>query len=293
MNLRVVLTAVLLAAGPAIAAESHPVSMWKIQGDGNVVYLLGSVHLLRRDDHPLPAVIEAAYDDAESLYMELDMDALDPIAVQAASNRLGLIEGGGTLAQVMGDARYAEAARLAAAMDVPFDLLSKTEPWLAAVTVEQMALLRIGFNPLYGIEMHMAMKASQDGKPIDGFETVDEQLEFLDGLSLDAQINLLMQTLAEGAGLESLMDDMIDAWRHGDVGFLERMMLEDMSASPELYKTIVVDRNRRWAGVIEELLDDERDYLVVVGALHLVGDDGLPALLSGRGNSIGQMHESF
>jgi len=184
-------------------------------------------------------------------------------------------------------------ARVAAAVDVPFDLLSKTEPWLAAVTVEQMALLRIGFNPLYGIEMHMAMKASQDGKPIDGFETVDEQLEFLDGLSLDAQINLLMQTLAEGAGLESLMDDMIDAWRHGDVGFLERMMLEDMSASPELYKTIVVDRNRRWAGVIEELLDDERDYLVVVGALHLVGDDGLPALLSGRGNSIGQMHESF
>ena len=293
MSMRLLLSILLLVAGPAVAQGSHPVSMWKIEGGDNVVYLLGSVHLLRRDDHPLPAVIEAAYDDAESLYMELDMDELDPAAVQAASNRLGLIDGGGTLAQVMGDARYAEAATLAAAMDIPFELLSRTEPWLAAVTVEQMALLRIGFNPLYGIEMHLAMKASQEGKPIDGFETVDEQLRFLDGLSIDAQIDLLMQALADGAALEALMDEMIDAWRHGDVAFLERMMLEDMSAMPELYETIVVDRNRRWADAIEELLDDDQDYLVVVGALHLVGDDGLPALLSGRGIEIGQMHESF
>jgi uncharacterized protein YbaP (TraB family) len=285
--------AFLLAASLVAAAEPHPVTLWKAEGSRNSVYLLGSVHLLRREDHPLPTVIESAYEDAEALVMELDMDELDPAAVQATTNRLGLITGDATLEDVIGAERYAESAKLATAMDIPFELLSKTEPWLAAITIEQMALLRIGFNPLYGIEMHMAMKASVDGKPIDGLETIEEQLDFLDGLSLDAQVELLLQTLREGAEIELLMDDMIGAWRHGDVEFLEEMMLEGMSASPELYRTIVADRNRRWADVIAGLLAENDDYLVIVGALHLVGDDGLPALLSERGIRIGQMHESI
>lgn len=292
-NSRALLIALLsLAAGP-VSAEPHRVSMWQIEGDDNIVYLLGSVHLLRREDHPLPAVIEAAYSNADALIMELDMDDLDPIAVQTASNRLGLIQGDDTLAELIGSEQYAEATRLAADLDLPFELLEKTEPWLAAVTIDQMILLRFGFNPLYGIELHMAMKATQDGKTIDGLETVEEQLGFLDGLSLSAQTELLMQSLNNAREVEPLMDDMVRAWRNGDVEFLEDMMLEEMSATSELYETIVSSRNRRWTEQIVELLDDRQDYLIVVGALHLVGDDGLPALLSGRGITIGQMHETF
>ncbi|MEO1201603.1 MAG: TraB/GumN family protein [Pseudomonadota bacterium] len=275
------------------AADTHPVSLWKAEGKTNVVYLLGSVHLLRRQDHPLPDVIEAAYDDADFLYMELDMDDLDPTLVQAASNRLGLIQGEDTLADLIGADRYAEASRLAAELDLPFEMLAKTEPWLAAVTLEQMVLLRIGFNPLYGIEMHMAMKSTQDGKPIEGLETIEEQLEFLDGLSLDAQTELLIQTLEEGAGIEATMDDLVRAWRHGDTDYLERAMLDEMAEYRELYETIVAERNRRWTDTIAGLMDDDRNYLVVVGALHLIGEDGVPALLSARGIDIGQMHESL
>ena len=289
----VVLLLTCLALSAGAWANTHPVSMWKVEGKNNIVYLLGSVHLLRRQDHPLPAVIEAAYDDADFLYMELDMDDLDPTAVQAASNRLGLIEGDATLEDLIGTSQYAEASRLAAAMDLPFEMLARTEPWLAAVTLEQMVLLRLGFNPLYGIEMHMAMKSAQDGKPIEGLETIEEQLEFLDGLSLAAQTELLMQTLAEGVDIEATMDDMVRAWRHGDTAYLQQEMLDSMAESRELYETVVAERNRRWTDTILGLLDDEQNYLVVVGALHLIGDDGLPALLSGRGIDIGQMHESL
>ena len=289
----ILLMTLVVAVAFEVRAETTSVSLWKAQGDSNTVYLLGSIHLLRREDHPLPAAIEAAYDESDAIYMEIDMDDIDPAAVQASSNRLGLIPGDGTLEDIIGADNYAESARLAAEMDIPFEMLSKTEPWLAAITVEQMALLRIGFNPLYGIEMHMAMKASQDGKPVDGFETIDEQLEFLDGLSLDAQIELLMQSLREGAAIESSMDDLIRAWKHGDVDYLEDVMLESMSTTSELYKTIVADRNHRWADTIETLLSHDDDYLIIVGALHLVGDDGLPALLSARGVQIGQMNDTF
>lgn len=286
--------ATLLVCLPCVAlADAHPVTMWLAEGNNNRIYILGSVHLLRRQDHPLPNIMDTAYDDAEALIMEVDMDDLDAAALQISTNQLGVIHDDRTLRDFMGDGLYEQAVVAAEQMDIPFDMLSKTEPWFAAITIEQLALSRIGFNPLYGIEMHMTMKATQDGKSIEGLETVEDQLEILDGLSLDAQNNLLMQTLAEGKNIEALMDDMIRAWRNGDVDYMEETILDDMAQYPELYKSIVVDRNRRWVDIIEELLDDNDDYLIVVGTLHLIGEDGVPALLAKRGVRIGQLNESL
>jgi len=272
-------------------SAGHPVTMWMAEGAANRVYLLGSVHLLRAQDHPLPQVIDDVYDDAETLYMELDMDDLDPLLMQATINRLGMLDEGTSLQDVVGVELYAEAKARAAELDLPLEMLERTEPWLAAITVEQLALSRIGFNPSYGVEMHLLRKATSDGKEILGFESVEQQLAYLDGLSLDAQRDLLMQTLAESAAIQDLMDDLILAWRSGDIDYLERTLLEDVSGYPELYDTIVASRNRLWVDTIDALLEQREDYLVVVGALHLVGEDGVPQLLEQRGVRITQMHE--
>ena len=267
----------------------HPVTMWMAEGATNRVYLLGSVHLLRKQDHPLPDVIDTAYDDAETLFMELDMDDLDPLAMQATVNRLGLLGEDESLESVLGEDLYAEAESIAADLDIPLTMLERTEPWYAAITVEQLALSRIGFNPLYGVEMHLLQKAARDGKPIHGFESVDEQLAFLDGLSIEAQRELLMQTLAESKGIGEIMDELIAAWRTGDIAYMENTLLTDVANYPELYETIVADRNRSWVDTIDKLLDESDDYLIIVGALHLVGDDGVPTLLQRRGYTVTQM----
>jgi uncharacterized protein YbaP (TraB family) len=279
---------------PALAladSAGHPVTMWMAEGTSNRVYLLGSVHLLRAQDHPLPQVIDNVYDDAETLYMELDMDDLDPLLMQSTINRLGMLDDGTSLRDVMGDDLYAEAMTVATELDIPLEMLERTEPWFAAITIEQLALARIGFNPSYGVEMHLLQKATRDGKAILGFESVEQQLAYLDGLSLDAQRELLMQTLTESATIREIMDDLILAWRSGDIDYLEQTLLEDVSGYPELYDTIVANRNRLWVDTIDELLQQGEDYLVVVGALHLVGKDGLPQLLEQRGVRILQMHE--
>ncbi len=277
----------------AVLADSAgtPVTMWMAEGSGNRVYLLGSIHLLREQDHPLPQIIADAYEDAETLYMELDMDDLDPLVTQATINRLGMLEEGISLRQVMGEELYAEAAAAASELEIPLEMLDRTEPWYAAITVEQLVLARIGFSTAYGIEMHLLRKASGDGKEILGFETLEQQLGYLDGLSLEAQRELLMQTLTEGAVIREIMDDLISAWRSGDIDYLEQTLLADLSGYPELYDTIVADRNRLWVDTIDDLLDDGEDYLVIVGALHLVGEDGVPRLLEQRGIRIIQMHE--
>jgi len=270
-------------AAPRAVADAHPLTMWLVEGASNRVYLLGSVHLLRPGDYPLPSRIESAYEDAETLVMELDMDDLDPVATQSLVSRLGMLPAGGSLADVMGPEAYSRALELASELDLPLDMLSTVEPWLAAITIEQLALSRIGFNPAYGVESHLVGKAAADGKDILGLESIEEQLTFLDGLSIDAQRSLLLQTLVESSELEATMDELIDAWRHGRVDVLERTMLEDMSEFEELYDALVVERNRAWTERIGELLAGSDDYLVVVGALHLIGDDGLPAMLSERG----------
>ena len=281
----------LLPVAALADSAGHPVTMWMAEGAANRVYLLGSVHLLREQDHPLPQVIDNVYDDAETLYMELDMDDLDPLLMQSTINRLGMLDEGTSLRDVMGDDLYAEAMAVAAELDMPLEMLERTEPWFAAITVEQLALARIGFNPSYGVEMHLLRKATRDRKPILGFESVEQQLAYLDGLSLDAQRDLLMQTLTESAAIREIMDDLILAWRSGDIDYLEQSLLEDVSGYPELYDTIVANRNRLWVDTIDELLEHEDDYLVVVGALHLVGEDGVPQLLQQRGVRITQMHE--
>ena len=199
---------------------------------------------------------------------------------------------GTTLADLMGEELFAEAQEAAAIIDIPLDMLTQSEPWLAAMTVELMMLYRIGFNPMLGVEMTMVNRATADGKPVEGLETVDEQLAFLDGLPLEAQREMLLQTLEESAAIGESVDDMIDAWHRGDTAALEEQLLSSIEAQPELHDALLVSRNQRWTATITEWLDDERDYLVVVGALHLVGDDGVPALLADKGIGIHQLSES-
>ncbi len=280
----------LLLALPAIAnADGHPLPMWQINGTSNRIYLLGSVHLLREQDHPLPAAIEAAYEDADTLIMELDMDDIDPVATQALINDLGMIKGGGTLSELMGADLYAEAAKIADEISIPLAMLSSTEPWLAAINIEQLILMRIGFDPQFGVESFLMSKAAIDHKEILGLETIEEQLGFLDRMSLDAQRSLLMQTLTESGDMENMMDELVAAWRHGDIEYLEENMLAEMQDYPELYEALVVARNRNWTKQIEALLSHDQDYLIIVGALHLIGEDGVPSMLRELGRESVQM----
>ena len=280
-----------LAGTAAAGNEGHPVTLWRIAGATNSVYLLGSIHLLREQDHPLPGVIDKAYDDADVIVMEIDMDDVDPVYTQAAFNRAGVLQDGTTLQDLMGEEAFTAASEAAAAIDIPLDMLAKSEPWLAAITVELMLLYRIGFDPALGVEMTMTQRAAADGKPIEGLETIDEQLAFLDGLPIDAQREMLLQVLSEGAAMSESIGELIEAWHHGDTATLEDAVLSSAVGLDELNEVLVNSRNRRWAETISTWLDDEQDYLIVVGALHLVGEQGVPALLEKRGFGIHQLSE--
>lgn len=278
----------LLLVLPGLAfGQSLP--LWKVDGSSNTVYLLGSIHLLRAPDYPLPDRIYEAYEDADRLVMELDLDDIDPMRIQTLVARLGSLPAGRSLEAVLGEEHYARAAELAAAAGLDIGAFAGAKPWLTAITVEQIVLQQLGFDPALGIEQHFLGRAANDNKPVAGLETIEQQLGFLDGLSAEAQRELLLQTLETAPNLGPAMDDLLGAWRRGDAAFLEANLLEDMRNYPEIHEAVVVQRNRQWVEDILGRLDDGIDYLIIVGTLHLVGEEGLPALLTRNGESVEQL----
>ncbi len=278
----------VLAPLPA-GAEALP--MWTVRGAANEVHLLGSIHFLKPGRDALPPAVLAAYADAGALVMELDLDNLDPVAAQATMQRLGVDPRGRTLEILLGPRDYATATARAA--EAGFDLtpLAGVEPWLAALMVSQLQLARLGYDASAGVEQQLVILAARDGKEITGLETLDEQLGALDGLPPSVQSAFLLQTLDDAATMDEQVEAIVRAWRSGDSQALATEFLDGLREQPTLYRRLVVDRNRAWVRQLERLLDDRRDYLVVVGTLHLVGPDSVIAMLERGGYRPQQAHD--
>ena len=275
----------LFAAGSNAADQQHV--LWSLEGKSNTVYLLGSVHFLRPSEQ-IPAAIDSAYADAEQLLMEIDMDDLDPVEAQQAALELGMLPNGETLEQQLGAKAYAKVSEHARTMGIEPMMLNRFRPWLAALTLVQLHLVKMGLDPNSGIEQRFVARAATDKKEIKGLETLREQLAMMANLPIEQQREFLLYSVEDTERATREIDELIAAWRAGDTRGLAKLMTEGFEKYPELYRPMTVDRNRKWIDPIEGLLDDKDDYLVVVGALHLVGKDSVIDLLEKRGHKIKQ-----
>lgn len=279
-----------LAIGP-VPAGADLLPMWTVRGATNEVHLLGSIHFLKPGRDVLPPAVLAAYDDAGALVMELDLDDLDPLAAQTTMQQLGVDPRGRTLEALLGPRDYAAASARATAAGLDLAPLAGVEPWLAALLVSQLQLARLGYDASAGVEQQLVALAARDGKEITGLETLDEQLGALDELPPSVQSAFLLQTLEDAATMDEQVEAIVRAWRRGDSQALATEFLDGLRGQPTLYRRLVVDRNRAWVRQLEGLLDDRRDYLVVVGTLHLVGPDSVIAMLERGGRRPQQAHD--
>jgi uncharacterized protein len=277
------LAALAHGCGLATAADTTPLhTLWSVSGKSNTVYLLGSVHFLKPSEK-LPAVIDLAYRDAEALVMELDMDDLDPVATQSITLELGMLPAERTLEQEVGADTYGKVREQARTLGIDPRVLNRFRPWLAAMTLAQTQLIRMGLDPSSGVEQRLTALAVRDRKPIAGLETMRDQLGMLATLPAAQQREFLLYSVEETERATQEIDQLIAAWRAGDTSRLARLLEEGFERYPDLYRPLTVDRNRRWIPAIEALLDDADDYLVVVGTLHLVGNESVIDLLERRG----------
>jgi len=261
------------------------VPLWSVQApDGaSTVLVLGSVHLLRPADQPLPPAVHDAYRRAERIMVELDPAQLEPAATQAALARIGISAPGRSVAESLQPAEWRRAETLASDAGLDLQAVSMMEPWFASIVLYTDALRASGYEADLGVDQQVTAWAQRDGKPVIGLETLEEQLMLFKTLGAARQREILLKTLEDAAALETDTAALVADWRAGDAGALAARLATDFEGYEDLRDSIVIRRNRAWLAPVEGLLALPGTSLVVVGALHVVGPDGLPRLLEARG----------
>jgi uncharacterized protein YbaP (TraB family) len=273
----------LFGASLGARADAAHHILWEVKGKHNTIYLLGSVHMLKVADSALPAAALHAYAMSKFLVMELDLNGVGAESLLESGAELETLPEGQSLADAAGPQLYAKLLVRAQPLGLEPEILSHFQPWFAALMLQQFELAKSGFDPAAGVDEQFAVLAQADHKPIIGLETIDEQLGFFAHLSLEQQREFLRSTLQDSATAESEADAVVQAWQRGDTVKLEQLLREETNESPELYRLLTTERNRRWLPKITQLLNGDDNYLVIVGALHLIGHDGVIELLQRQG----------
>jgi uncharacterized protein len=258
-------------------------SLWELHGKHNTVFLLGSIHVLRPGDYPLSPAVMRAYASSKSLLMEINLADMDLEQLQAEMLASAMLPEGKSLPGVLGPKRYSRAESLARDVGVELATFDQFAPWFAAEAISQLQLLQLGFQPTSGVEMYFLDRARSDRKSIAGLETVHDQIALFEGLSLDAQAEYLVASLEQAHELPKQVDDMVHAWQRGDTAWFDDQLKSELGRDPALYQSVLAARNRKWIPKIEALLNDDKDYLVIVGTGHLVGRDSVIDLLKKDG----------
>jgi uncharacterized protein YbaP (TraB family) len=280
----------LLALGLLGSLSAHAASpVWAVRGAHNTVYLAGSIHMLPADDAVLPPGFARSYADSARLVMELDLGKFDPMEAMAWMTDHGALPAGTTLRGVLGEQRYGRVSATATGLGLPMAALDSLAPWVVGIEITDLAYEHEGYDPEQGVEEQLVRRAEKDGKPTAGLETISQELSGLSELSSADQIRMLDQSIDDLKDIKSEMADVTSAWRHGDAARLAALLSSEYSAFPSLYQPLVTDRNRRWLPQVEEMLKARDNSLVVVGALHLVGQGGLLELLRKKGYTITQL----
>ena len=275
----------VLSISPAIADTS----VWSVRSVDNVIYLGGTVHLLRPGDYPLPDEFEEAYQASSELYFETDIAAMSDLSVQAQLLQQLTYSDDRSLRTVLSDEAYTALSAYTQTAGLPIVMLEKFKPGLLISTLQILVFQSMGFTP-QGVDAFFHTRAVADGKAEGQLETVQEQIGFIAAMGEDNESEFILLSLKDLTETGNVIDGMIGAWRSGDAQGLSELFVEDMKVeAPALYDSLLLKRNRKWIPQIDRMLQDADTEFVLVGAAHIVGENGLLDLLSQEGYEINQL----
>jgi|TARA_B110000483_G_C18192544_1_gene541567 uncharacterized protein YbaP (TraB family) len=264
-------------------------SVWLVQAEDHTVYLGGTVHLLRAADYPLPDEYGEAYAASASLVFETDLSSMSDLSVQAKLLQQLRYDDGESLKTVLNEEAYSVLEAYTGSIGLPLAMLEQFKPGMIVSTLQIMEFQRIGFTP-QGVDAYFNTLAMSDGKPLGQLETIDAQIGFLASMGEGNESEFILLSLKDLEDTVEVMDDMIAAWRIGDNDALSELFVTDMlEQAPEIYDSLLKQRNLNWLPQLEDMLESPEIEFVLVGAAHLVGPDGLLAMLQAKGYQISQL----
>ncbi|HZI11844.1 MAG TPA: TraB/GumN family protein [Myxococcus sp.] len=275
-------------------ADTGHAFVWEVKdgkGRGGTAYLAGSIHMGREGELPLPPAMEAAFAASDALVVEVDVDKVDATAMQKLAMELGRLPDGQRLSQRLDPATLLLLDRAAQNLGVPRAGLEPLRPWLVSMVLSVTELQRAGYQQGHGVDRALLGRARKDGKAILELETAEGQLRMLAGTPEPLQDLMLRDQLRRTQGAGTVLEQLIAAWKAGDADGLASLVLDgakDATYRP-VYERIFFERNVQMATGIDALLAQPRTHFIVVGAGHVVGPEGLVALLQKQGHAVRQL----
>ena len=263
-------------------------SLWRVSDGVNTLFIGGTIHVLRETDFPLPAAFDDAFNQSSKLVFETDIAATeDPAFGQQMMQRL-MYSDGRTLQTGLSPKTYQQLETFCTERGIPVLMFQQMRPPAAVLTLMMLELQRLGISNA-GVDSHYFQRAQAEHKKIGELETAAEQLEFVTNIGKGREDDFVRYSLKDMQELEMVMGELTAAWREGDQKKMAALSLDEMRKEfPVMYRQLLVERNTNWLPRIESMLKDPGVELVLVGALHLVGEEGVLAMLRERGYRLEQ-----
>ncbi len=265
--------------------------LWEVPSDTGTVYILGSIHAASPELYPLADSIENAFDQSPNLAVEFDVNSMsDSQMLDILMNKARYPSGENLYSNIPNDL-YEKADEVLEDLGADIMLFNAFEPWVVAMEIEAIQLLNYGYTSENGIDMYFLNQARTEGKNIYELESADFQIDLVDGLSEDLQI-FMLESIVEDPATKKDYEQLFESWKAGDTAKMEQIVFEEDDEDPRtdlLNEKLLDERNFGMAEKIEGFLEDDENYFVVVGAAHLVGENGIINLLESRGYTVSQL----
>jgi uncharacterized protein YbaP (TraB family) len=289
--MKVFLALVLALPGALFAGEpsrepSGAPFLWEVQAGATRHYLMGSVHLLPESAYPLPAALDAAYANAKGLVLESDLGALSSPETQMQMLSAARSDRADGLKAQIPAALYEQLKRRAATLEMPMELCDSVKPWFCALTLEVFGFQRAGFEAGLGLDEHFYGRASEDEKPVRWLESPDEHVALFTQMPESLSQEFLAATLDEQAQDTDDPEELMRIWRENDLAGIDKASQDMRTHYAKAYERLLAGRNRAWLPHLVQILGESSPQLVIVGAAHFAGPDGLVALLKAKGIAI-------
>jgi uncharacterized protein YbaP (TraB family) len=273
-----------LLLGAAPPAQAQP-SVWTVHGKACTVTLFGSIHVLPAGLNWEPPALAQALAQADELWFEIPIDPTSQAEAAAEAQAHAFLPEGQDLSKLMTTEGARRMAAFADLHHLSLARLNRMQPWFADLLISSFAYTGGGAGPQSGVEEQLSQTAPQI--PRKAFETVRQQIDMISRAPEDSQIASLEASLKQA---DSDPDDyrrLVDAWMKGDGRTIyQHDVLSLKQDTPVLFRILMTERNAAWTRVLAERLNGAGRVVVVVGAAHLLGPDGLPAALRALGYRV-------
>ena len=264
---------------------------YEVSGGENTVYMLGSIHVGEEELYPLHSSVEEAFEVSDVLVMEIDLDNLNEMAVAQEMMEYAMYNDGTTMRDEISEEIFQELLSYAEPLGIGAEILDLFKPWYGTMLLTEIAVEESGLSQEYGVEQYFLDRKGE--REVIGLESVSNQLLPFTLLSQESQQLYLEETLGEMESVEAQLREMLENWMEGDLDYFETLRRESIEeVKTESFQRFQIamldDRDQNMAEKIQELLenDEEQTYFIVVGSLHLVGENSIPYNLEALGYQL-------